>query len=170
MDIGRAATRSQPMPRVALVVLLVLAPATLAVAQETTEAVDDAALSRRSRAIERSTMSPFCPGKTIYDCPSPRAAEWRADIRGWLREGASATEIRERLQARDPDFDLGGSNPGTGGALAIFLGSALVMLLIAVVIWRRRRADPAPDGPPDADDDPELDARLEEELARVDRY
>jgi len=150
--------------RLAAIALLVLAPAALAAAQA--PATDDAALSRRSRAIERSTMSPFCPGKTIYDCPSPRAAEWRADIRSWLREGASPAEIRERLQARDPSFDLDGDSPGAAGALIVLLGSSLVMLLVALVVWRRRRDEPTASDPIDGEDSPELDARLEEELER----
>lgn len=125
-------------------------------------------LAQRSRAIARGTMSPFCPGKTLYDCPSPRAAEWRADIRDWLAEGATPVQIRARLQAREPQFDLDGARPSPlviGGLLAV---AALLMLAIGFVIWRRRDPDP-PDPEPPLEPDP-LDARLESELARTAPY
>lgn len=131
---------------------------------------EELGLSQRSRAIERSTMSPFCPGKTLYDCPSPRAAEWRADIRGWLAEGATAEQIRRRLQAREPEFDLDGARPSgvvMGGLLALV---TLIMLAVGVVVWRRSRSP----GLDEDDDEPEppseLDARLEAELARTEPY
>src|SRR5690606_7766162 len=40
--------------------------------------------SRRAAEIYKTTMSPFCPGRTIDACPSPYATEWRDDIRQWV--------------------------------------------------------------------------------------
>ncbi len=138
------------------------------------QAPDDGALelSQRARSIETSTMSPFCPGKTLYDCPSPRAAEWRSDIRGWLAQGLSPSEIRGRLQAREPDFDLDGSDPGTGGALVILAFGVLAMLGIGAAVWRRgvrARAAEAHEAPEDGPDEG-LEERLDAELRALDAY
>ena len=62
--------------------------------------------SRQVQSIVRNTASPFCPGKTLDSCPSPKAGEWRRDIREWVGEGVPEPEIRDRLQARVPGFDL----------------------------------------------------------------
>ena len=68
------------------------------------------AAARRAQQLAGATMSPFCPGKTIDACPSPRAGAWRADLRRWTAEGVDSAEIRRRLQARVPGFDHGFAN------------------------------------------------------------
>ena len=118
---------------------------------------------QRAMQIERTLMSPFCPGKTLHGCPSPRAAEWRADIRKWIDEGASGKEIHDRLQARVPGFDLSG-RPAGNADWAIPVGAAAVatfVLLAVVRRWRTREEDPTEASAPD-----EYDDRLDEELAR----
>ncbi|MEM9862194.1 MAG: cytochrome c-type biogenesis protein CcmH [Myxococcota bacterium] len=131
------------------------------------DAQDEGAESQLARSLERNTMSPFCPGKTLYDCPSPRAAAWRADIRDWVREGASAQQIRARLQSRAPDFDLQGGHPSFG---LVWLLLAAVTAGFAFFGWRlaqTRRAVRAWPTEKDADWD-RLEARLDAELANVD--
>lgn len=122
------------------------------------------AADRRSLSIYRSTQSPFCPGRTLDDCPSEAAAAWRADIREWVEEGASGREIRERLQARAPDVDLSGRRGVPGWLFALLAFGAAGFGLWAARRLRRR-------APPDTSPavGPELDARLDEELARLER-
>jgi cytochrome c-type biogenesis protein CcmH/NrfF len=121
----------------------------------------------RAVSIYRNTQSPFCPGRTLDDCPSPDAATWRADIRRWVDEGASGAEIRARLQDRVPGFDLSGRAgvPGLGFAIGAFTLVALA-LGARFVVRRRRRSDPTIEPDADPTRDEELDARLDDELAR----
>ncbi|MFK7985824.1 MAG: cytochrome c-type biogenesis protein CcmH [Sandaracinaceae bacterium] len=133
-------------------------------------AVDAQGLARqdeyRARNIERSTLSPFCPGRTLYDCPSPRAAAWRADIRRWIGEGRSETEVRAALSARAPEADLDGDSPGDAAVVALFVLSLAVVGVFAARQLTTRRSplsEVAPAGP----EDTELERRLDDELRRL---
>ncbi len=95
---------------------------------------------QRARAIERNTMSPFCPGRTLSDCPSPNAADWRREIEGWVRQGLSTDEIRARLEKR-VGGDLSGSpSSPLGSALPVLLGVFAVGLLALVLNRFRSKA------------------------------
>jgi cytochrome c-type biogenesis protein CcmH/NrfF len=123
--------------------------------------------SREVQAIVRNTASPFCPGKTLDSCPSPKAAEWRQDVHQWVAEGVPETEIRDRLQARVPGFDLSIPPVKWGWAIPL-LALALSTVWFVVMARRVRRGagskHPAPQlGPQDA-----LDSRLDQELAQLD--
>jgi cytochrome c-type biogenesis protein CcmH/NrfF len=123
--------------------------------------------SRQVQSIVRNTASPFCPGKTLDSCPSPKAAEWRQDIHDWVAEGVPEPEIRKRLQERVPEFDL--SIPPVKWGWVIPAAAAALSTLWLIVMARRFRARVgarSKSAPALQGDD--LDARLEEELARLD--
>ena len=127
---------------------------------------EDASESRQIQAIVRTTNSPFCPGKTLDSCPSPRAAEWRQDINEWVTEGVPENEIRERLQDRVPGFDLSIAPVKSGWIIPVVavVLSTLWLVLVARALRapgppRRRSRAPASHA--------SLDARLNEELARL---
>jgi cytochrome c-type biogenesis protein CcmH/NrfF len=122
---------------------------------------------RRAVGIYRNTQSPFCPGRTLDDCPSASAGAWRQDIRDWLEAGDDAATIRARLQAREPDFDLSGREgvPGWLFALLAFgLGAALIRRWL-----QRARPEPDVGTPTESPTDTALDARLDDALARLER-
>jgi cytochrome c-type biogenesis protein CcmH/NrfF len=112
-------------------------------------------------------MSPFCPGRTLYDCPSPNAADWRRDIEAMLLSGKSPEEIQTVLAGRVEE-DLSGSP----NAHASYLWS-LVFLFVAVLglalLFRRLR--PRKTSPGSSLPQPDLrgvdDSRLDEELDGV---
>lgn len=123
--------------------------------------------SRQVQSIVRNTLSPFCPGKTLDSCPSPRAGEWRRDIRTWVEEGVPEPEIRDRLQARVPTFGL--DIPPVKSGWVIPVAAVVLSTLWFVVMTRRFRRRVAPK--PRVEDRVEaqdLDARLDEELAALD--
>jgi cytochrome c-type biogenesis protein CcmH/NrfF len=132
--------------------------------------------SARVLTLSRRLMSPFCPGRTLASCSSQSAAEWLADVRVWVAEGATDEEITGRLQSRTPEFDLsadpGGSWDWGIGVLAI--GNVTLLLgAIAYSTTRRGRADqnvPADSAAraPDGQERLDLEDRLDEELALVD--
>ena len=47
--------------------------------------------------LSREIMSPYCPGRTLSDCPSPQAAEVREWIVEQEKAGASRSEVEAQL-------------------------------------------------------------------------
>jgi cytochrome c-type biogenesis protein CcmH/NrfF len=131
---------------------------------------------QRAINLTRSVMSPFCPGRTLDGCPSPKAGEWRADIRKWVDEGVSNEEIRRRLYARAPEADLtGGPNTGVGMWFPVTAAAAALGLLILILrrlSTAQKTVTPAAAKPAPAEvaapDDAALEARLNDELQQND--
>lgn len=121
--------------------------------------------SRQVQSIVRTTNSPFCPGKTLDSCPSPRAAEWRRDINEWVADGVSENEIRNRLQERAPGFDLDPQPLASGWVIPLI---AVVLSTLWLILVARSLLQPPPpqrrSSPPI---DASLDARLDEELTQL---
>ncbi|MEM7138590.1 MAG: cytochrome c-type biogenesis protein CcmH [Myxococcota bacterium] len=148
------------IPLVGLVVLL----GTTAACES--GSLDDTHKSRAIQSIVRTTNSPFCPGKTLDSCPSPKAAAWRTDVNAWIEAGVPAEEIRERLQARVPEFDLE-PKPVSSGWLIPLVALLVSTFWFAVMAFSfRRRAGSPRIGPGPRHE--LLDARLDEELAQLD--
>jgi cytochrome c-type biogenesis protein CcmH/NrfF len=133
-------------------------------ASETEEEIE-----RRAQEIIRTTMSPFCPGRTLDSCPSPSAADWRDDVRKWVLEGVPTQEIRERLTRRVPELDLTGAPSTALDAVLPILVSVMAVLLLALLLRRLlvRRSSPET-GEAAGAKRVELDGKIDEELARLD--
>jgi cytochrome c-type biogenesis protein CcmH/NrfF len=136
---------------------------------------------RRALIISRTTMSPFCPGRTLDSCPSPYATEWRTEIRAMVDKGMTTEEIREALRQRAPQDLSGTPDTPLGGVMPIVATGAAVLLLILLLrsllsgkknqkaeearIKRKATAEtPSATSPKDT----ELDARLKAELDKLD--
>lgn len=124
---------------------------------------------RQVQSIVRHTASPFCPGKTLDSCPSPKAGEWRRDIRAWVGDGVPEPEIRDRLQARVPSFDLSIPPVKSGWVIPVVAVALSTFWLVVMARrfrgrgTRKRRVEA-----PGRDQTQTLDARLDEELAALD--
>ena len=108
-------------------------------------------------------LSPFCPGLTLKNCPSPAADSLRRSIRGHLEGGASISEVKAALVDAYGQTILG-APPATGFNLVLWVlpwvsvaagGAALALLILR----RRRREGPvAPvepePAPPSAEERP----------------
>jgi cytochrome c-type biogenesis protein CcmH/NrfF len=88
---------------------------------------------QRSAEIYKTTMSPFCPGRTLDACPSPNATAWRDDIRNWVGEGLSTEEIRRRLAQRT-EQDLTGAPSTAFDAVLPFGATVLSLVLLGVLL------------------------------------
>ena len=87
-------------------------------------------------------MSPFCPGRTLADCPSPNATLVKDEIRALLRSGRTEAEIRADLSARYGDALVG--VPKT--PLGWFLPAAMLVVGIGLLLFALRRiTQPAPE-------------------------
>jgi cytochrome c-type biogenesis protein CcmH/NrfF len=128
---------------------------------------DDSNEGRQVQSIVRNTASPFCPGKTLNSCPSPKAGEWRREIRAWVGEGVPEPEIRDRLQARVPGFDLSIPPVKSGWVIPVVaVALSTFWLVVMARRFRRRSASTRRVAAPSEGHD--LDARLDEELAALD--
>lgn len=112
---------------------------------------------RAAYSLSRELMSPYCPGRTLADCPSPNAAALREEIRGRLAEGATPDEVRSDLEARYGDR----VRAVPRGALVWIIPAAVLLAgLIGLGVALRRLSAPAED----ASVAPELEREIEREL------
>lgn len=119
--------------------------------------------------IFNSTMSPFCPGLLIANCPSPGAAELKDVVREQLASGLSPDSVRALLFAAYGE-QLRATPPARGFGLLAWVVPALGLIGGGVIVtwWLRRRGRvPAVIAPPPAALEPEAEARLERELAEL---
>jgi cytochrome c-type biogenesis protein CcmH/NrfF len=119
--------------------------------------------------IFSATMSPFCPGLLLSNCPSPQAGVLRDTIRAWLAAGVPADSIRAMLLAVYGEQVRAAPRLGGFGLLAwVVPGAALVVGGLGVAWWLRRvsrRASPAEPDPGALTS--EETTRLERELAQL---
>ena len=117
-------------------------------------------------------MSPFCPGRTLSDCPSEYAGQWRHDIQRMVDEGKTPEQIQAELERR-AGGDLSGS-PNRGAGYGLSIGLALAALLVLVGALRYLRSKKQEDAAQakaaeaaertSAEERTALDQRLENEL------
>ena len=116
------------------------------------------------------TMSPYCPGRTLAECPSPQADELRLWILTQAAAGASREEVEGILFERFGDSILTAPR-AEGWGLAAYVVPVLGFLLGGVVVWLVLRrmvgtreetggASAIPPGPLD----PEIQRRIDEEF------
>jgi cytochrome c-type biogenesis protein CcmH/NrfF len=114
-------------------------------------------------------MSPFCPGRTLADCPSPDAASLRMWIAVQAAAGRSRADIEEELYARYGEMIRGAPKAEGIGLTAYWIPAAVFAGGGCLVAWflhratRRARAEP-----PDRGLDPEVERKLDELLGRRD--
>jgi len=51
------------------------------------------ALDREATNLYQQVFSPFCPGRSLNDCPSSKAAELKDEMRAQLEAGQSGEEV-----------------------------------------------------------------------------
>jgi cytochrome c-type biogenesis protein CcmH/NrfF len=102
---------------------------------------DELAELRRSRALADELMSPFCPGRTLSDCPSPNAQAVREEIRAWVHQGRSDAEIRAELSTRFGHSLAGEPQSGWGRAIPLLVIAAVGLLFA----WGIRRVVARPE-------------------------
>ncbi|KPJ83313.1 MAG: hypothetical protein AMS18_17570 [Gemmatimonas sp. SG8_17] len=116
-------------------------------------------------------MSPFCPGRTIANCPSPQAAELQISIREKLSDGDSPEQIEAELYATFGD-DIRAIPRARGFNLLAWVVPGLFFVLGVFVVGRwltGLKPAAASAGPGAATGvEPELDERIQQALAELD--
>jgi len=132
-------------------------------------AADDAAAEAQARALFTEVMSPFCPGLTLADCPSPDAFTMRGDIERRLKAGESrdaiVNELVETYGAQilaDPsDTAIGSIVWGVPIALSLLAAAALAFFLRRATRARSPEVQPPPESA-------QMRSRVDDELAALD--
>lgn len=112
-------------------------------------------------------MSPYCPGRTLNDCPSEQAEELRRWIAAQEASGRTRSEVEEQLYRVYGDAVL--SRPkARGWGLTAYVIPVVGFLAAGglLLLFLRRQGEGAPGaGPaPPTPVDPELERRIDEEL------
>ena len=130
----------------------------------------EAAAEAQARALFTEVMSPFCPGLTLADCPSPNAFTMRGDIVRRLKNGESRQAIVNELVKTygaqilaDPsDTPIGSIVWGVPFALSVLAAAGLAFFLRRATRNRTKEAaDPRAESP-------QMRSRVDDELAAMD--
>ena len=148
----------------AVLVLALAVPAPVVAAQERPTLAE----------LEPELMCPACD-TTLEQSDSPIANEMRRFIRARIAAGDSESEIKRKLVAQFGEGILAAPPKQGFGLLAWVLplaGLVLAALVLTVLVgrWSRRRLPPVEEADPARNGrvrlEPELERRLDEELAR----
>ena len=115
-------------------------------------------------------MSPFCPGRTLSNCPSPQADVLRDGIKERIRAGAAADDIWEELYAAYGDQVRSVPRASGFNLLAwVIPGLFFALGTLIVLLWARPRWKRVTEARADDESqlDPELEARLRSEMAEL---
>ena len=128
--------------------------------------------------IANELLSPYCPGRTLAECPSPQAGELRAWISVQAAAGRTRDDVVEELYERFGD-QIRPTPKVEGFGVAAYALPIVAFLLggvLVVVVLRRMTGGgaPGPDAPSDAggspaartEEDSELERIVDEELRR----
>ncbi len=121
--------------------------------------------------LANELMSPYCPGRTLAECPSQQAQTLRMWLITQEAAGRSQDEVMADLLERFGDEILAAPRPEGFGLAAYVIPVVLFLLggLLVVVFIRRQTLRPpdaeAPDGV-EGPLDPELERLVDEDLAR----
>jgi cytochrome c-type biogenesis protein CcmH len=114
-------------------------------------------------------MSPYCPGRTLLDCPSPQAGELRDWIAAQEKAGRRREDVEEQVYQQFGDVVLQAPR-ASGFGLAAYVTPIVGVVIGAVVLasFLRRQASASRQMPALAASppDPELDRIIDEEMQR----
>lgn len=92
-----------------------------------------------SYAMAHELMSPYCPGRTLAECPSPQAMELRFWILSQAAAGATEAEVNAMLTQRFGDVLLASPRAEGWGLSAYVIPIAFFLLGGPVVVLIIRR-------------------------------
>jgi cytochrome c-type biogenesis protein CcmH/NrfF len=146
--------------RLAIATLVALVAAPAALGSEARPTLED---------LEDEIMCPVCPGETLEQSNSPAAQQVERFIAARIRAGDTKSEIKDKLVEQYGPRIL--AAPSTEGfdllAWALpLVGTLGAAILVGFAAWRWSKGRAPP--PPTAPLDPDLERRLDRELARID--
>jgi cytochrome c-type biogenesis protein CcmH/NrfF len=134
------------------------------------KALEGEALDREATNLYQQVFSPFCPGRSLNDCPSSKAAELKDQMRAELEAGkAPEVILNEVIQKFGEQYRAVPRFTGVGMFVWLVpMGFVAIGLLLAVGISMRRKRGGASESTLSA---PALSAederRIQDELSRL---
>ncbi|HYI43997.1 MAG TPA: cytochrome c-type biogenesis protein [Actinomycetota bacterium] len=98
-----------------------------------------AAAEDQANDLSNEIMSPFCPGVTLHECPSPEAIALRNEIVDWFSQGKTRAEIMSRLEDEYGPQILAAPPAEGAGLGAWLLPAAALVAGIALSVFLLRR-------------------------------
>ena len=125
----------------------------------------DAAATRWAYQLAQDLMSPFCPGRSLADCPSPDAASLRMWILVQGAAGRTRADVEEELYARYGEVIRARPKVEGFGAGAYLIPIGVFAAGGGLVGWFLHRATKRtrPEAPPRGLD-PEVERKVDELL------
>lgn len=103
--------------------------------------VVEASWERRAADMYQQVLSPFCPGRSLNDCPSSKAQELKTEMLTKLQSGASQDVVLEEVFAKfGEQYRAVPRNEGFGRM--VWLAPALFIIIGAGVAWGISRKSP----------------------------
>jgi cytochrome c-type biogenesis protein CcmH/NrfF len=126
-----------------LLFFLLTCPLVFIVVSPINQAHSEVIADRELQEFVDSIMSPFCPGRTLAACPSGTARELRLEVKSWLDQGMSTSQVRERLIEIYGTDILGVPSKSGFGLMAWIIPSAFLVLglFLCILIVRRLASD-----------------------------
>lgn len=152
--------------RALFVMILLLCAPSFARADANSEALD-----KQSYEMYQQVFSPFCPGRSLNDCPSSKAHELKLEMRQKLEQGVPPDQILQAVFSRFGDkYRAVPLFEGIGTMVWLApIGFVVVGLALAVaVVLRRKKASSRTSSPQEARVSPELQRAIDEELSKLD--
>jgi cytochrome c-type biogenesis protein CcmH len=134
--------------------------------------ISRADLDKSAYRIYQQVFSPFCPGRSLNDCPSSKAHDLKMELREQLAQGISEADVLEGVFVKYGDKYRAIPRYVGFGKLVWWIPLAFILLGGAFVLRRatirkRVKASLIPEESI-ASLDPELQSQIERELSRFD--
>lgn len=128
-------------------------------------------LDKQSYEMYQQVFSPFCPGRSLNDCPSSKAQDLKAEMRSKLEQGVSKEQILQDVFARFGDkYRAVPLFEGIGQLVWLapiaFLG--IGFLLAMRVILSRKKSESGPTRASQLSVSSDLERQVEQELSKLD--
>ena len=127
-------------------------------------ASDAPASEEAAREIYSETMSPFCPGRLLNDCPSSAAHDLKVKIREKLNSGESKQDVFQYLVSLYGD-EIRAAPQNEGFGRAAWLATPIFVLLgfaSIILVLKKSKASEAIE--PAVKLDPEIQRRIQNEM------
>lgn len=155
---------------VALVAAIAVGASQL-LADERAEVLNQEALDREATNLYQQVFSPFCPGRSLNDCPSSKAGELKDEMRAELEAGKSPEVIlNEVFQKYGDQYRAVPQFAGVGVLVWLVpIGFVAIGLAVAVgVSISRKKTASAPSSSPKPALSADEERRIQEELSKLD--
>jgi cytochrome c-type biogenesis protein CcmH/NrfF len=150
-----------------LCALVVATCFSLAHASDSPEEID-----RKAHDLYQKVFSPFCPGRSLNDCPSSKAQELKAEMRSKLESGVPPETILEGVfETFGQKYRAVPQYSGFGKLVWwVPLGFlAIGMVVVFLTTSRQKQGSAGADNAQSESLAPETKAAIEKELASLDR-